>query len=181
MPIAPSDLVEVGYVMDAQGIQGHIKVRPHSPEPQALIDSETIWLKPTGLSKLPAKELLSFEVSDARYHSGNVVMKLEGLKDRNQAESLRGCLVFMSRADFPELDDDDTFYWTDLIGSVVKNLEGEELGVVEQMMDNGAQSVLVVQNSAKKQQLIPFVEAIVREVNLEDEPGLIVVDWQMDW
>ena len=70
---------------------------------------------------------------------------------------------------------------TDLIGSVVKNLEGEELGVVEQMMDNGAQSVLVVQNGAKKQQLIPFVEAIVREVNLEDEPGLIVVDWQMDW
>lgn len=180
MPILPSDLVEVGYVMDAQGIQGHIKVRPHSPEPQALIDSETIWLKPSGLSKLPASTIRSYRVDDARYHSGNVVMKLSGLSDRNQAELLRGCIVFMSRADFPELEE-GAFYWADLIGSKVKNTQGEILGVVSQLMDNGAQSVLVVQNDAKKQQLIPFVEAIVREVNLDEKPGLLVVDWQADW
>jgi 16S rRNA processing protein RimM len=50
---------------------------------------------------------------------------------------MKGTVVSISRKHFPALDDNE-FYWVDLIGSAVENLQGEQLGVVSDMMDNGA-------------------------------------------
>lgn len=181
MPNTPDDLIEVGHVTDAQGIRGQLKVRPYSTDPEALLDSENVWLASTAKSKTQTDKPLLHEVVSARYHSGNVLLELEDIKDRDQALQFKGYVVLMSRADFPELDE-DTFYWADLIGLEVRNLEGKKLGVVAEVLDNGAQCVLSILDDAKKQQLIPFVEPIVQTVELSaDQPGFIVVDWQADW
>jgi len=178
MSLTPNDLVEVGHVMDAQGIRGQIKVRPYSTDPEALLVAKHIWLEPSRSSVLPKGKLLEHQVKSAKFHSGNVVMQLQDISDRDQALSLKGCVIHVSRADFPKLDDDE-FYWADLIGLEVKNLQGELLGHVIEMMDNGAQSVMVVEFGPKKQQLIPFVATVVQEVDLKTK--VILVDWQLDW
>ena len=183
MPITPNDLVEVGHIMDAQGVRGQIKIRPYSNDPEALLDADRVWLISSDLSKDPStKEPQYFEVVSARYHSGNIVMQLGGLEDRDQALALKGCVILMSRADFPELDE-DTFYWADLVGLQVKNLQDELLGIVQEVLENGAQSILSVIDDAKKQHLIPFKSPIIDSVHLpkNQESGLIVVDWQKDW
>ncbi len=178
MSSTPNDLVEVGHVMDAQGVRGQLKVRPYSNDPEALLAAKKIWLIPARSSTLPKDIPIQFKVESSRFHSGNIVLQLSGVSDRDQALALKGCVTSVSRADFPELDEDE-FYWADLIGLEVKNLQGQTLGIVEEMLDNGAQSILAIRSEAKKQQLVPFVSHVIQDVNLTDRT--IVVDWQLDW
>lgn len=180
----PVDLVLVGHVLDAQGIRGLIKVKPYSKEPLALFSAPVVWLL-----KPPASTDLSrpFAVKSAKEHSGQVLLGLEGLTDRDQALALKGSAIYISRADFPVEVDDDSFYWVDLIGLPVMNLQGEALGLVADLMDNGAQSILCVKpegaNSNKDERLIPFIKTVVQSVTADksSEKYGIIVDWQLDW
>jgi tRNA (guanine37-N1)-methyltransferase len=106
-------------------------------------------------------------VRRAKLHGGDVVTQLDDLTDRDLAEALKGTGVYIPRRQFPTLDDGE-FYWSDLIGLAVENLQGESLGTVADMMSNGPQSILRVTapvsaesgdaESAAQERLIPFVD-----------------------
>ena len=104
-----------------------------------------------------------------------------GLTDRELVLSLKSAEILVSRKSFPSLSQDE-YYWSDLIGLSVINQHQETLGSVTELMDNGVQSVLVIEDDVKKQRLIPFVAPFIVEVFLRgtDEPR-IVVDWENDW
>jgi 16S rRNA processing protein RimM len=180
----PVDLVLVGHVLDAQGIRGLIKVKPYSKEPEALFSAPIIWLV-----KPPASTDLSrpFVVKTAKEHSGHILLGLDHVGDRDQALDLKGSAIYVSRADFPEQADGDSFYWVDLIGLPVKNQQGDALGFVADLMDNGAQSILCIKpldaSTDKDERLIPFIKTVVQSVTVDknSEKYGIVVDWQLDW
>ncbi|MBQ5942905.1 ribosome maturation factor RimM [Massilia sp. AB1] len=173
----PDDLIQVGYVSGAYGLVGGIRITPHSMDADALLNVKTWWLdKPT---------LRPVSVRTAKFHSGDVVATLVGMRDRNEAEALKGATIQVSRKDFPALDNDE-YYWTDLIGLDVVNLQGEALGKVTDMMHNGAQSILRItpvsegDPTAKvEDRLVPFVDQFVKTVNLEGK--LITLDWGLDY
>lgn len=173
----PDDLVLVGHISGAYGIRGWVRITPYSGDADALLHAKTWWLdKP---------EVRDVEMLQAKFHSGDVVAKLMGVEDRDRAEALKGAQVQVSRRLFPPLDDGE-FYWVDLIGLTVENLQGEVLGTVSNMMDNGAHPILRVEMPAaegqdKKPQelLIPFVEHFVKQV---DQTGRkLTVDWERDY
>ncbi|WP_179119142.1 ribosome maturation factor RimM [Massilia sp. KIM] len=173
----PDDLIQVGYVSGAYGLAGGIRITPHSDDADALLNVKTWWLDKPGLRAVA--------VRNAKYHSGDVVATLVGLRDRDEAEALKGATVQVSRKDFPALDEDE-YYWTDLIGMDVVNLQGEALGKVSDMMHNGAQSILrITPADAGKTQdkpterLVPFVDQYVMTVDLEGK--LITLDWGLDY
>jgi 16S rRNA processing protein RimM len=98
------------------------------------------------------------------------------------AEALKGAAVFIPRSQFPQLEDEDEFYWADLIGLEVENLQGERLGTVHDMMSNGPQSILRIKDPAQPdvdERLIPFVDQFVKKVDREAKK--IVVDWGLDY
>ena len=172
----PEDLVLVGHVTGAYGIQGWVRIRPYSADAGALLHARTWWLdKP---------EIRDIEVLQARDHSGDTVARLAGVADRNAAEALKGVAVSVSRRHFPALDDGE-FYWVDLIGLAVENLQGEALGQVADMMDNGAHPILRVAPPAEPGQkpgpemLIPYVGQFVQAVDLAGKK--ITVDWGRDY
>ena len=103
-----------------------------------------------------------------------------GLTDREIALSYKSATVAVPRSKFPPLDDNE-YYWTDLMGAQVHNLEQELIGNVREIVDNSAQTVLIIEDEAKKQHLIPFVASFIIEVDLEVSPKKIKVDWQKDW
>lgn len=184
----PADLIQVGYISGAYGIAGGIRVTPHSKDADALLSVKTWWLDKPALR--PVK------VRSAKYHSGDVTATLVGVSDRVPAEALKGATVQVSRADFPELPEDE-FYWTDLIGMDAVNLQGEALGKVTDMMDNGAQSILRISPSstsisqpaatdapevpeaAPAERLVPFVDQFVK--NVDRAARLITLDWGLDY
>ncbi|MBD8531986.1 MULTISPECIES: ribosome maturation factor RimM [unclassified Massilia] len=178
---APDDLTQVGYVAGAYGIAGAIRVTPFSTDADALLNVKTWWLdKPS---------LRSVTVRTVKMHGGDVVATLVGMAGRDAAEALKGAAVHVSRAEFPALEEDE-YYWSDLIGMDVVNLEGEALGKVIDMMSNGPQSILRIlpvsepvadpESSEKApERLVPFVDQFVKHVDVKSKK--ITLDWGLDY
>ena len=73
---------------------------------------------------------------------------------------------------------DEGYYWSEIIGLNVFNSKGERLGQVSQMIETGANDVMVVE-TANDERLIPYADSIVQRVELE--AGQIIVDWETDY
>ena len=172
----PDDLVLVGYVSGAYGIHGWVRIKPYSSDGDALLAAKTWWLdKP---------DMHDVEMMQSKLHGGEVVASLMGVAGRDAAEALKGATVHVRRSHFPALDNDE-FYWVDLIGLAVVNERGESLGVVSDLIDNGAHPILRVEQPAADAQkpapelLIPFVDQFVKTV--DQAARLITVDWEADY
>lgn len=171
----PDDLVQVGFVYGAYGLTGGIRVRPFSEEADALLHAKTWWLDKPGLHDV--------DVRRAKLHGGDVVTTIVGISDRDVAEALKGAAVYIRRSHFPVLEEDE-FYWSDLIGLAVENLQGESLGVVADMMSNGPQSILRVASvgpdgEPAPERLIPFVDQFI--IKVDQAAKKITVDWGLDF
>lgn len=170
---APDDLAQVGYVAGAFGVNGAVRVTPFSTDADALLKVKTWWLDK------PAQRAVA--VKSARMHGGDVLATLADLADRDQAEALKGAGVWVARSAFPKLPENE-FYWSDLIGLNVVNLAGEHLGQINDMMHNGAQSILRVtprEGLDAEEWLIPFVDHYVKTVDLGGRT--VTVDWGVDY
>lgn len=182
----PEDAIEVGRIVDAWGIKGGIKVLPFSADPQALFSTRRWFLKPPQEKLLPvgaAAPPAVLRITGAREQGDAIVATAHDVPDRNAAEALRGCRIFVSRASFPTAGDDE-YYWVDLIGLTVVNRQGEALGEVADLFDTGAHSVLRVVQAAEGpaspiERLIPFVAAYVDRVEIGQRR--ITVDWGLDY
>ena len=186
----PADAIEVGRILDAWGVKGWLKVLPHSTQPEALLTAKTWFLQAPDAKFRPGfsafKGTVRVSVDESKTHSDSVVSKLSSMDDRNDAEALRGCRIFLPRSSFPAATTDE-YYWVDLIGLNVVNREGIALGCVRDLMTTGPHSVLCVEyqmtqedgQEVATERMIPFVAAYVDTVDL---PGkLITVDWQPDY
>lgn len=165
-----SDLVVMGYVSGAFGVRGWVKIQASTEHADSLFDYPTWWLGKDGKWKAVRHE-------EGAVQPKALVAKLEGVDTREQAEAMRGHEIAVPRSEFPEPDEDE-FYWTDLIGLQVFNKDEVLLGKVESLLETGANDVLVVNDGSKKR-MIPFVSAIVLEVDIK--AGRIVVDWGLDY
>jgi 16S rRNA processing protein RimM len=172
----PDDLVLVGHVTGAYGIQGWVRIKRYSADADAMLHATAWWLDKPALHDV--------DMLEAKIHGEDVVARLMGVADRNAAEALKGAAVQVRRNHFPPLADDE-FYWVDLIGVAVENLQGESLGTIGSLMDNGAHPILQVQmpvnadTDKPKERLIPFVEQFVKTVDLGARK--ITVDWGLDY
>jgi 16S rRNA processing protein RimM len=158
------------------GVTGSIRVTPFSDDADALLNVKTWWLDKPSLQPV--------SVRTAKMHGGDVVAQIVGVLGRDASEALKGAAVSIPRSQFPQLPADE-FYWSDLIGLDVVNLQGEALGKVSDMMHNGAQSILriapVEANEEVKapERLIPFVEQFV--ITVDKAANKITVDWGLDY
>ena len=118
----------------------------------------------------------AFEVSAARKHHGGLIAALVGIDDRDAAARLLRSDVAIERAQLATLANDE-YYWADLIGLRVVNLQNEDLGTVKAVLETGANDVLHVHG--ERERLVPFVRGVhVAEVDLDQ--GRIRVDWHAD-
>ena len=120
------------------------------------------------------------ELENWRHHNHEIIVKLKGVDDREVAQTLANVEIGVDLSVFPELEEGD-YYWHDLIGCSVVNLEGYTMGTVTEMMETGSNDVLVVKANTKdafgkQERLIPFLyEQVVKRVDLTTKT--IEVDW----
>jgi 16S rRNA processing protein RimM len=183
----PPDAIEVGRIADAWGIKGWFKIIPYSASPEALFSSKRWFLlPPEKRAGVVAKAPLfagtqQIKILIAKEHSDGIVAQADGVNDRNTAELLKSCRIFISRASFPTAAKDE-YYWVDLLGCEVVNREGLSLGTVKDLISTGPQTVIVAEREVEGkpvETLIPFVDAYVDGVSLADKR--ISVDWQLDY
>lgn len=117
------------------------------------------------------------EPEEGRAHGKGVVARLAGCTDRDQAQLLTGYEIGIRRDQLPTLLPDE-YFWDDLIGLQVLNIEGDDFGRVDHLLETGANDVLVVKG--ERERLIPFVmKQVIVEVDLDK--GRIRVDWDKDY
>ena len=164
-------MVVMGKVVAAQGIQGWVKVQTFTEYLDSLLDYGT-WYVGNEQAWRP------LEVLEANVHGGKVVIaKLQGIADRTAAEKCKGMLIAVPRAELPEQAEGE-YYWSDLIGLSVENLEGVQFGIVDSLLETGANDVLVVKGE-NGETLIPFIASVIQHVDLKNKT--IRVDWQADY
>jgi len=167
-------MVVMGRVAGPYGILGWIKIFPYTEYVDGLADYPVWWV---GRGDGNWREV---KVNDCAIHGSTLIASLEQYSDRNGAAGLKGLQVAVPRSRLPVLSEkgDDGYYWSDLIGLGVVNLQGEQLGEVAGLLETGANDVLQVQ-SQERERLIPFISQVVVKVDLD--ASRITVDWGLDY
>lgn len=158
------DRVVVGSIAGAFGVQGEVRLKSFCADPEAI----------AGYGPLFAEDGRSFTVRLTRPVAGGLGARLSGVVTKEQADALRGLLLYAERERLPSLPDDE-FYHADLIGLEVIDTGGKGLGVVRAIHNHGAGDLLEVHSPQRKQPLLlPFTRQVVPTVDLG--MGRIVVD-----
>jgi 16S rRNA processing protein RimM len=162
----------VGRVVKAHGIGGEVVVEIRTDDPAARFAPGTA---------LRAKQSRgggserSYVVADAREHGGRLLVRLDGVDDRNAADSLRGSVFVVDSDDLPPIDEADTYYDHQLEGLHVRTTAGQDVGVIAEVLHTAAGELLAVKRSDDGAEvLVPFVSAIVTSVSLDE--GAVEID-----
>lgn len=161
----------MGRIAAAYGIRGLVKIQPFTEYLDSLLDYRTWWI---GHEQGPWREM---KVGQCEVHGKTLVAQLPDCPDRTAAEKLKGLLIAVPRSSLPEQCEGE-YYWSDLIGLAVVNEAGASLGAVTNLLETGANEVLVVQGDSGEM-LIPFVASAIRQVDLKGR--VIRVDWSADY
>ena len=163
----------MGRVTAPFGVKGWVKIYALTAQLANLLDYPVWWLGHDG-------DWREMRVATAKVHGNTLVAQLAGIEDREAAVVLKGLEVAVPRSQLPGAAENE-FYWADLIGLSVVNMERHEFGRVVRVMPTGANDVLVVVggNDNKGETLIPFIAGVIRQVDLA--AGVISVDWGKDY
>ena len=150
------------------GIRGWIKINSYL-EPKASILEIKPWLE---LKDNAWQEII---LTDARQNASNIVIKLPGYDSPEAVSKLTNSKISIWRKNMPKLPQDE-YYWSELIGLKVFNLENIELGAVQDLMSTalGANDVLIVMDGERKR-LIPYISNVIEQVDQVNK--IIYVDW----
>ena len=166
--------VLLGRVIGAFGVRGELKIESFT-EPRERILRYLPWTVRD--ARGAERELSGVR---GRMTTKGVVAQFPGVEDRDAAEALRGCELYVPRAALPPAAEGE-FYWADLEDLRVRTVEGVALGTVSHMLATGANDVVVVRDGDDgRERMIPFVRPdFVRDIDLE--AGTMTVDWDPDF
>ncbi len=161
--------IVLGKMSAPFGVRGWSKVTSYTEPPEGILDYQQWSVRKNGTTQ-------TLNVVESKPHGKFIVVKFDGVDDRDEAALLTHSEIVVSRDQM--LESDGGYYWADLIGLQVSTKEGVELGVVDSMMETGANDVLVVKGD--KERLVPWIEGeVIVDVNLADKS--ITVDWDPDF
>jgi 16S rRNA processing protein RimM len=164
------DLIVMGRISGLFGVRGWLKIYSHTSPREGIVRYKDWYLKTGDGWK-------HYKLIGGRSQGKGVVAQLQGIDDRDLAVTLVNADIAVKREQLPVLDPGE-YYWTDLQGLRVVNLEGVELGIVSHLFETGANDVVVVQG--ERERLIPYTTGeAIREVDLEQ--GRLIVDWDPDF
>ncbi len=162
--------ISVGKISGIFGIKGWVKVFSFT-DPRENILTYSPWLLKKGdLTK-------AFDVVDGQLQGKTIVAQLSGLGDRDQAASLMGWDIFITRDQLPKAGNGE-YYWSELVGLNVETIEGVQLGVVDGLLETGANDVIIVQG--ERERVIPFLQGQTI-INVDLDAGKIIVDWDPEF
>ena len=161
----------LGRVVGAFGVRGQVKIESWTEPREAIFRYQPWTLRDAaGVER---------ELSGARGKASgkHLVATLPGVEDRDQVEAMRGQEIFVPRSALPPPSAGE-FYWVDLEGLRVVNVDGTDFGTVSHLFSTGANDVLVAHGD--RERMIPFVlpDYIV---SIDFDAGLVTVDWDPEF
>ena len=155
------EYLEVGQIVNTFGIKGMVKVNPFTDEMERFEELKKVLI----INKKEQKEV---EIEEVKYHKNQVILKIKGIDNIEQAEQYKGSYLKIYRNDAKKLPK-DTYFIADLIGLPVYTDEGKLLGKVEDIYQTGSNDIYEVKTSEQKKILIPAIQDVLKEIDLENE------------
>lgn len=152
----------VGGVAKPHGIRGEFCIKSYADSPSLFGRVAALFLQDGKKRPEP------FVVKSWREHKGLVLLKCQGVDDRNRAEELRGREVLIHKDDLPELDQGE-HYLVDMMGCRVALEDGTDVGVLEAFYETAEQDTWVIMTDDRKEVLLPAVPEFVLDVDLDRE------------
>lgn len=177
MSATPSveDLIVLGKITSVHGVRGEVKIYSFTDPIDNLLGYPAWTLKRDG-------EVKQVELVSGRLQGKILVAKLKGLDDREVARTFAGFDICVPRALLPDLDDGE-YYWHQLEGLKVIDLQGQLLGRLDHLLETGSNDVMVVKpcpgSLDYRERLLPYTEQCVQKVDLA--AGEMRVDWDADF
>lgn len=157
-----SKFVSVGKILNFHGIQGEAKVGYSRNQEGFLLGLKEVFIKDGDVFK-PLK------IKSFRVNKTTAIVKFEGINSINEITAYKGTLLFVPEEAIREALGEDEFLIDELVGLEVVDENGEKLGFVIGVSNNGANDLLSIKTKSKKVSLIPFVKAIVTDVSIKDK------------
>ena len=152
-------LLTVGRVGRAQGIRGEVVVEVRTDDPEGRF-------APGAVLATDPPHVGPLVVGRTRWHGERLVVRFRNTPDRGAAEALQGVLLQVDVPADARPDDPDEYYDHQLVGLAAYDVDGTELGTVSALVHGGAQDLLTIRTPGGREALVPFVKAIVPEVDI---------------
>lgn len=151
-----NEILEIGRVVNTHGIRGELKIQPWCDDPAIFDELEYIYI-----------DGRRYVITRSRFHKTCEIVAVEGIDNINDAELLKNKIVTVEREQLGELPE-GTYYIADIIGLSVVTDAGAELGKIGQVISTGSNDVYEVEREGKKPLLLPVIDEVVKEVNIDE-------------
>jgi len=157
-----SELIVIGKIVAPHGVRGDVRVIPLTDFPDRF----------TVLKKILIDDVKSLTVDGVKFHKQFVLLKFQGLNDRNAVEHLRGKLIKVKREDAVRLPEGHYFIG-DIIGLQVFTEAGEYVGNISDVLQTGSNDVYVAEQEGKRPVLIPALKNVVKQIDIPNKQMIV--------
>ena len=157
-----NNYISVGKILNFHGIKGEAKVGFTQNQADFVLGLDMVFLK-------DGSEYRPINVESVRIHKNYALFKFEGINSIDELLPYKGSLLFVEESYIRESLDENEYLIDELVGLSLFDEQGKKLGFVVGVSNNGANDLLSVKTNSKKICLVPFVEAIIKEVNISEK------------
>ena len=154
LPPPSNGFVAVGFVTAPRGLRGELTVVPLTDFPERFQPGAQLWARGT-----------AYTVRHTRTHRGRLLVELEGIESRTEAEALRDVLLEVPEQELPPLAEDQYFRF-DVVGMEVVDESGRALGRLDEVLETGANDVYIVRDDSGEL-LIPAIDSVIKRVDVK--------------
>ena len=152
------------------GVKGWLKIFANTDKKENILAYQPWFVERNNVRR-------AIKLKAGKLHGKTIIAQLENVENRNEAEMLVGCDIYATANQLPVLNNDE-YYWSELTGLEVVSINGKNYGVIDHLLETGANDVIVVKGD--RERLIPFVMGkVIRSVDLQGRQ--MVVDWEADF
>ena len=153
------DYFEIGQIVNTYGIKGFLKVVPYTDDIKRFEKLKSVYIE----QKNKKEEAF---IEEVKYSKNLVLLKIKGIDTIEQAEKYKNSIIKIDRKNAGELPE-NSYFIADLIGLDVYTVDGENLGKLEDIFRTGSNDVYVVKNELGKQILLPAIESVIKQIDLD--------------
>lgn len=161
-----NDFISVGKILNFHGIQGEAKVGFSKNQQDFLRMLKAVYIKQNN-------NYTEYEITAIRFHKDFALMKFKGINSINELIPFKGCLIFVEQTTIRENLDENEFLIDELTGLDVVDPDGNKIGVVVGVSNNGSNDLISVKSKTKRISLVPFVKELVPNVDIKNKKIMV--------
>jgi len=156
------DYLKVGEIVNTHALQGEVRIYSKSDfKEERFAPGSVLYINFND-------ELIQVKIKSHRTNKNLELVKFEGMNHINDVEKYKGCELWVDAANLSELEDTE-FYFYEIIGCRVQTTDSETIGEITDILQTGANDVWVIKRKGEKDLLIPYIEDVVKEVDIESK------------